>query len=307
MTGIGEKHMERKYYTINEETARTAQNINSFRDYTTGSATSAYQNRVNGIYDIVNQIAEKKPNLADKAQRMADRYSRKLAEYYNAYYRNEASCPSIMICGPANFPTKKKARQNSRRESLMNEWNYLESYADKIKRLLTQEQPILSNDENVIELLTEKIADLEAEKESMKALNAYYRKNETIEGYDGLITQDMQMHLDFVFKFNFIHGSLFDTSNINQEIKRNRDRLTQIQRVKDAGTSETEYNGFRVVENSELMRLQIIFNGKPEPEVRDILKSNGFKWAPSQSAWQRQLTSNAKYSLKRVVEQLQCL
>ena len=299
--------MERKYYTINEETARTAQNINSFRDYTTGSATSSYQNRVNEIYDIVNQIEEKKPNLADKAQRMADRYSRKLAEYYNAYYRNEASCPSIMICGPANFPTKKKERQNSRRESLMNEWNYLESYADKIKRLLTQEQPILSNDENVIELLTEKIADLEAEKESMKALNAYYRKNETIEGYDGLITQDMQMHLDFVFKFNFIHCSLFDTSNINQEIKRNRDRLTQIQRVKDAGTSETEYNGFRVVENSELMRLQIIFNGKPEPEVRDILKSNGFKWAPSQSAWQRQLTSNAKYSLKRVVEQLQCL
>ena len=299
--------MERKYYTINEETARTAQNINSFRDYTTGSATSSYQNRVNEIYDIVNQIAEKKPNLADKAQRMADRYSRKLAEYYNAYYRNEASCPSIMICGPANFPTKKKERQNSRRESLMNEWNYLESYADKIKRLLTQEQPILSNDENVIELLTEKIADLEAEKESMKALNAYYRKNETIEGYDGLITQDMQMHLDFVFKFNFIHCSLFDTSNINQEIKRNRDRLTQIQRVKDAGTSETEYNGFRVVENSELMRLQIIFNGKPEPEVRDILKSNGFKWAPSQSAWQCQLTSNAKYSLKRVVEQLQCL
>ena len=299
--------MERKYYTINEETARTAQNINSFRDYTTGSATSAYQNRVNEIYDIVNQIAEKKPNLADKAQRMADRYSRKLAEYYNAYYRNEASCPSIMICGPANFPTKKKARQNSRRESLMNEWNYLESYADKIKRLLTQEQPILSNDENVIELLTEKIADLEAEKESMKALNAYYRKNETIEGYDGLITQDMQMHLDFVFKFNFIRGILFDTSNINQEIKRNRDRLTQIQRVKDAGTSETEYNGFKVVENADLMRLQIFFDGKPEPEVRDILKSNGFKWAPSQSAWQRHLTSNAKYSLKKVVEQLQCI
>jgi hypothetical protein len=299
--------MERKYYTINEGTARTAQNINSFREYATGSATNTYQNRVNEIYDIVNQIAEKKPTLADKAQRMADRYSRKLAEYYNAYYRNEASCPSVMICGPANFPTKKKARQNSRRESLMNEHNYLESYADKIKHLLTQEQPILSNDENVIELLTEKIADLEAEKESMKALNAYYRKNGTIEDYDGLITQDMQRHLDFVFKFNFIRGSLFDTSNINQEIKRNRDRLTQIQRVKDAGTSETEYNGFKVVENSELMRLQIIFDDKPEAETRDILKSNGFKWAPSQSAWQRQLTSNAKYSLKKVVEQLQCL
>ena len=299
--------MERKYFTINEETARAAQNINSFREYTAGSATSAYKARVNEVYDIVNHIAEKKPNLADKALRMADRYSRKLAEYYNAYYRNEASCPSVMICGPANFPTKKKARQNSRRESLMNEYNYLESYADKIKHLLTQEHPILSNDENVIELLTEKIADLEAEKESMKALNAYYRKNGTIDDYEGLITHDMQMHLDFVFKYDFIRGSLFDTSNINQEIKRNRDRLTQIQRVKDAGSNETEYNGFKVVENAELMRLQIFFDGKPEPEVRDILKINGFKWAPSQSAWQRQLTSNAKYSLKKVVEQLQCI
>lgn len=71
--------MERKYFTINEETARTAQSINSFREYAAGSATNTYQNRVNEIYDIVNQIAEKKPTLADKAQRMVDRYSRKLA------------------------------------------------------------------------------------------------------------------------------------------------------------------------------------------------------------------------------------
>ena len=32
-------------------------------------------------------------------------------------------------------------------------------------------------------------------------------------------------------------------------------------------------------ENEWRMRLQLIFDGKPEPEVRDILKSNGFKWA----------------------------
>ena len=296
--------MERKYYTINEETARTAQNINSFRDYTTGSATSAYQNRVNEIYDTVNQIADKKPNLADKAQRMADRYSRKLAEYYNAYYRNEASCPSVMICGPANFPVRKKERQNSRRDTLMNEWHYLETYAEKIKHLLTQEQPILSNDENVIELLTEKIADLEAEKESMKALNAYYRKHGNIDDYDGLITNDMQRHLDFVFAYNFVSGSLFSTTNINQEIKRNRDRLAEIQRVKDAGTTTTAHDLFTVIENTDLMRLQIIFDDKPAPEVRDILKRNGFKWAPSQSAWQRQLTANAKYSLTQVIKQL---
>ena len=293
------------YYTINEETARTANMINSFREYNAGSATNSYRARVDKIYSTVKLIEEQKPNLADKANRMAERYSRKLAEYYNSYYRNEASCPSVMVCGPANFPVKKKARQNSRRESLMNDWNYLESYANKIKHLLTQEQPLLSNDENIIELLTEKIADLEAEKEAMKAVNAHYRKHGNIEEYDGLMTDAMQRHIDFMLKHNFSVNGLFDTSNINQEIKRNRNRLEEIQRAKESGNSETQHDGFTVIVNSEIMRIQIIFDGKPEPEIRDILKSNGFKWAPSQSAWQRQLTDNARYALKRVLIDLE--
>ena len=61
------------------------------------------------------------------------------------------------------------------------------------------------------------------------------------------------------------------------------------------------------MENTEIMRLQLIFDGKPEPEVRDILKSNGFRWAPSNQCWQRQLTNNAKYALKSVMEELKKL
>ena len=52
------------------------------------------------------------------------------------------------------------------------------------------------------------------------------------------------------------------------------------------------------------MRYQIIFDGKPDAEIRTLLKSNGFKWAPSQGAWQRQITSNGKWALKKVVEKL---
>lgn len=52
------------------------------------------------------------------------------------------------------------------------------------------------------------------------------------------------------------------------------------------------------------MRYQIIFDGKPDAEIRTLLKSNGFKWAPSQGAWQRQITANGKWTLKKVVEKL---
>jgi hypothetical protein len=52
------------------------------------------------------------------------------------------------------------------------------------------------------------------------------------------------------------------------------------------------------------MRLQLFFDGKPDENTRSILKSNGFKWAPSQGAWQRQLNSNAKYALEKVEKAL---
>jgi hypothetical protein len=52
------------------------------------------------------------------------------------------------------------------------------------------------------------------------------------------------------------------------------------------------------------MRLQLLFDGKPDEKTRSVLKSNGFKWAPSQNAWQRQLTENAKYSLQRIIKEL---
>ena len=59
-----------------------------------------------------------------------------------------------------------------------------------------------------------------------------------------------------------------------------------------------------MVENTEIMRLQLFFDGKPEADVRSVLKSNGFKWAPSQEVWQRQLTTNARYALERVIKEL---
>jgi hypothetical protein len=40
-------------------------------------------------------------------------------------------------------------------------------------------------------------------------------------------------------------------------------------------------------------RLQLFFDEKPDESKRANLKASGFKWAPSQGAWQRQLNDNA--------------
>ena len=53
------------------------------------------------------------------------------------------------------------------------------------------------------------------------------------------------------------------------------------------------------------MRYQIIFDEKSDEGVRDLLKSNGFRWVPSQGAWQRQITTNGKYALAKVADELE--
>ena len=95
--------------------------------------------------------------------------------------------------------------------------------------------------------------------------------------------------------------------NNNANIHRVESRLKDLKESKEKGTSEQETDVCKVVENTEQMRLQLIFDGKPEPEVRDILKKNGFRWSPKNTAWQRQLTNNAKYSAKKVIEEIRVL
>ena len=71
----------------------------------------------------------------------------------------------------------------------------------------------------------------------------------------------------------------------------------------ESGTAETvTINGetAKIIRNKEEMRLQLVFDGKPAEKTREILKTNGFRWAPSQSAWQRLLNDNSEYALKRI-------
>lgn len=301
--------MERVYFSINEQMARAAKNANSFGDYVDGSATVEYRAYVDRVYNVVDRIAEEKPDLLERAISKAEWYSRKLAEYYNDYYRNEASCPSILISGGSNFPTKKKEKQNSRRDTLHKEWQYLEGYAQKITRLLAMEQPILSSDENAIELLEERLENLTDMQERMKAANKAIRLKDTEKGDEqlremGYSEEEIRKlrEPDFCGRVGYPDYAL---TNNNANIKRVKGRLESLKKEKSRETSENEVAdlpGLTVKENVEEMRLQLFFEDKPEPEVRDILKRQAFKWSPRNGCWQRQLTNNARWAAKQAIE-----
>lgn len=303
--------MERVYYSIDEERARLAHEMMSFRDYKQGSKTAEYQSYVNKAYDLADVIAEERPEDAERAYGLAERYAKRLADNMNAESRIGCMCPSVMISGPANFPVRKKEKQNAAWDRNRKEWNEIQEILQKIENIRYRKEIIKSGDEDAVEKLERKLDELKAAQEKMKAANRAIRMKDSEKG-DAKLKElgfsDAQIkelrEPDYCGRVGFPDYAL---QNNNANIHRTEDRLKSLKATKERGTQETECKFFKVVKNTEIMRLQLIFDGKPDPEVRDILKGNGFKWAPSQSAWQRQLTGNADYALQRVIKELEKL
>lgn len=299
---------ERKYFHINESSARTAHDMMSMRDYTEGSTTAEYRSLVDKAYSLADKVAEKKPEEAERAYRLAERYAKKMADYFNRESSIGMMCPSVMISGAGNFPVKKKEKQVAAWDRNHQFYTEVQGILGKIENILYGREIIKSDDERAIEKLEEKLQDMRELQEQMKAANRALRLKDTEVGNDalremGYSEEDIKKlrEPDFCGRIGYPDYAL---QNNNANIHRVEGRIKDLRAVKEKGSSEQEYRTFKVVENTEAMRYQIIFDGKPEPEIRDLLKGHGFKWAPSQGAWQRQITANGRYALKEVVEKL---
>lgn len=96
----------------------------------------------------------------------------------------------------------------------------------------------------------------------------------------------------------------FQLQNNNANIRRVRQRILQLEQAARNVTLEREGNGYAYREDAEENRVMFLFDGKPEPEVRALLKSHGFKWSPTRGAWVRMLNSMGRYAAERVRREL---
>ena len=301
--------MERVYYSINEAAAKTAHNMMSFSDYQEGSKTAEYQRYVDKAYDLADKVAEARPDEAERVYKLAERYSRKMAENMNDASRIGMMCPSVMISGAGNFPVKKKEKQNAAMDKNYEKFNEIQGILRKIEAILHGKGIIKSDDEKAIEKLEEKLEELKEMQEAMKSANKAVRLKDTDKGNEMLrdmgYSEKQIKELrtpDFCGRIGFASYAL---QNNNANIHRIEGRIKELRATKEKGTQEEDCKFCKIVRNAEDMRLQLIFDGKPEPEVRDVLKRNGFRWAPSNQAWQRHLNSNSEYALKQEIEELE--
>lgn len=290
------------YYQINEEAARRAKEMNSFFEYKTGSATAEYQTMVDKATEIAEaQKAHVDPIYHEKIDHLLDTYSRKLAENMNSGYEIDARVPSVMIAGSANFPVRKKEKQNAARDRNMQEWREIQELLNKIRSVGTG--GISADDPDAVEKLKKKLENLEDAQETMKFVNDYYRKNSTLDKCP-FLTQEQIQKLKSDMESNWHYGNApylpWQLSNNSAEIRRVKKRIEELERKADTDFVGWQFEGGYVEVNKEDNRLRIFFDEKPDEEIRSILKSNSFKWSPKANAWQRQITANAFYAADRI-------
>ncbi len=146
--------------------------------------------------------------------------------------------------------------------------------------------------EAVIKLLAE-VDDLKARQAAVKARNEAWRKagNKAGRQADGQWIEPP--------------CAPYQLSNNSANIRRIEQRIEILKRNATRETKSEDYQGVvTLVENAEANRVQLVFPGKPSAEVRAKLKSNGFRWSPSEGAWQRQLNNSAVYWARELVKQL---
>lgn len=295
-------------YQINEESARHAKEMYSFSNYQKGSATSEYKQQVAEAKAIAEQQKRRVDEMYhEKIDSLFETYCRKLAANINKGFEIDMRCPSVMICGPANFPTRKKEKQISASRKNMEEYNEIQGLLQKIKGVGTG--GISSDDPDALKKLQAKLEKLEEDQVFMKAVNAYYRKNKTLEGCPEL-SDDIRHKIEASMKNDWRQDPVpfesYHLSNNNANIHSTKQRVEALKkRAEKPVEGGWKFDGGEVVYNNEENRLQVLFDGKPDADIRAELKKNGFRWAPSQNAWQRQLTNNAIFTAKHYVKSIQ--
>ena len=233
---------------------------------------------------------------AEQVERYTNQYKIKLSSYLSS----QSNVMSTMITGPANFPT---ARNEKKRRAADSHYSNFREWRTKVLNAYVRYQKKQINESQGGELGAArlKLASLEAnrelEKEANKKIREAKKTGANIDEY--LFSLGTQPHMiEHIMRWGF--GSCNTNANIRNAKKR-VEELEKKEAQKNEGSKELKYDGFVIIQNTEIDRVQIKHDTKPTQEVINLLKSNGFKWSPSQGVWQRQLTNNTIWALKHYI------
>lgn len=172
---------------------------------------------------------------------------------------------------------------------------------------------ISSDDPEAVVKLREELEKLETLQRLMKLANAAIRR-EKKNGEAAQLSAIMKilgcsesrarqlLTPDFCGRIGFAD---YQTKNNGANIRRIEARIASLARRPTELVERALEGGITWREDPDENRLMLIFPGKPPEATRKTLKSNGFRWSPTNGAWQRQLNNGARQAGEWALRQIQ--
>lgn len=246
-------------------------------------------------------------------------FARRHVDLTRRYWAAEGRCMNWFITGPARFPVARNEKRMKISDARRADLKAHETTARKaVKRKAfphgAEDEPIRSGDPSAMQRIVTRIEELALSIDRMKAANAIIRRMEkelsSEEDMIAAVAANTGLSSDAAARgiklapWQSRRG--FSTTNSRAELRRLQRRLAALAKMKERGTQsqevETSTGAVEIKENADMARIQLIFPDKPDEPTRRMLKANGFRWSPSQGAWQRHLNEAGRYAAQRVLK-----
>ena len=148
---------------------------------------------------------------------------------------------------------------------------------------------IKSDDPKAVDMLKENIDSIQGRIDYMQTVNDYYKENGTVVGcpeIDDKTAQELDSRVSDTQATPY-PGKFF--SDNFADIRRLQGNIDRLENNPESVFKGWEFAGGEAVINLANNRLQLMFDEKPDAKQLAVIKKNGFKWAPTQKAWQRKL------------------
>lgn len=232
-------------------------------------------------------------------------YEERLVQRYKEWFRAQSRCFSVLVTGAGNFNQRKHQKANDAERAA---YERLQAWKEKTIKRLNRKERLTGMAE--VERLRAILEAAEETHEKMKQVNQICRRKCTDEEQvDAIVAEcgikeEQAKELVFPDPDRGTYRKGFASYQLSLNLAKIKDLKAKIARHEAMAEKEDnvlEFDGFDIELDYSEERLRIRHHEKPDAGTIQELKGNGFRWSPKNKAWQRQLTSNAVYAARRVL------
>lgn len=232
-------------------------------------------------------------------------YEERLVQRYKEWFRAQSRCFSVLVTGAGNFNQRKHRKANDAERAA---YERLQAWKEKTIKRLNRKERLTGMAE--VERLRAILEAAEETHEKMKQVNQICRRKCTDEEQvDAIVAEcgikeEQAKELVYPDPDRGTYRKGFASYQLSLNLAKIKDLKAKIARHEAMAEKEDkvlEFEGYDVELDYQEERLRIRHHEKPDAQTIQELKGNGFRWSPKNKAWQRQLTSNAVYAARRVL------